>query len=80
MSYRTRIREGDATAFARLFDEHARAVYCYAYRVLNDWAAAEDALSLTFLEAWRLRRKIDADGGSLRPWLLGSATTVVRNM
>ncbi|WP_185084731.1 RNA polymerase sigma factor [Nonomuraea muscovyensis] len=80
MSYRARIREGDAAAFAQLFDEYARAVYSYAYRVLGDWAAAEDALSLTFLEAWRLKWKIDPDGGSLRPWLLGIATNVVRNM
>ncbi|WP_431897427.1 RNA polymerase sigma factor [Nonomuraea sp. bgisy101] len=80
MSFRARIRDGDADAFAQLFDEYGRAVFHHAYRVLGDWAAAEDALSLTFLEAWRLRRKIDADGGSLRPWLLGVATNVVRNM
>lgn len=36
-------------------------------------------MSLTFLEAWRLRGKLDADGGSLRPWLLGVATNVTRN-
>lgn len=36
-------------------------------------------MSLTFLEAWRLRGRIDAEGGSLRPWLLGIATNTVRN-
>ncbi|WP_328794122.1 sigma factor [Herbidospora solisilvae] len=37
-------------------------------------------LSLAFLEAWRLRHRIDADGGSLRPWVLGIATNVARNL
>jgi hypothetical protein len=31
-------------------------------------------MSMTFLEAWRCRDSIAADGGSLRPWLLGIAT------
>ena len=33
---------------------------------------------MTFLEAWRCRDSIAADGGSLRPWLLGIATNVAR--
>ncbi|MEU4699908.1 RNA polymerase sigma factor [Nonomuraea dietziae] len=80
MPFRARIRDGDPEAFAQLFDDYARSVYNHAFRLLGDWSAAEDALSLTFLEAWRLRRRIDPDGGSLRPWLLGVATNVVRNM
>ncbi|NUR88397.1 MAG: RNA polymerase sigma factor [Nonomuraea sp.] len=76
---RTRIRDGDETAFGELFDEFAKAVYNHAYRLVGDWSAAEDVVSLTFLEAWRLRTRIDADGGSLRPWLLGIATNVARN-
>jgi len=36
-------------------------------------------VSLTFLEAWRLRQTIKPDGGSLRPWLLGIAVNVTRN-
>lgn len=41
---------------------------------------AEDVVSLTFLEAWRLRHRLDEEGGSPRPWLLGIATSVTRNM
>jgi len=37
-------------------------------------------VSLTFLEAWRLRGKVEPDGGSLRPWLLGIAGNVARNV
>ncbi|MFE1961731.1 RNA polymerase sigma factor [Streptomyces sp. NPDC059479] len=75
---RTRIRDGDADTFANLFDTYARSVYNHAYRLNGDWSLAEDIVSLTFLEAWRLRERIAADGGSLRPWLLGIATNVTR--
>ncbi|MEU9887851.1 RNA polymerase sigma factor [Sphaerisporangium sp. NPDC051011] len=80
MSIRARIRDGDAEAFEVLFDELARTVYGHAFRLTGDWSAAEDVMSLTFLEAWRLRHRIDAEGGSLRPWVLGIATNVARNL
>lgn len=35
-------------------------------------------MAQTFLEAWRSRERIAADGGSLRPWLLGIATNLAR--
>ena len=79
-SNRARIRDGDQAAFEELFDECARAVYSHAFRLVGDWSTAEDVTALTFLEAWRLRHRADADGGSLRPWLLGIATNVARNM
>ncbi|KQX48153.1 RNA polymerase subunit sigma [Streptomyces sp. Root66D1] len=53
-------------------------LYHYAYRVCGDRAAAEDVVSSAFLEAWRCRGKVHADGGSLRPWLLGIATNIMR--
>jgi RNA polymerase sigma factor (sigma-70 family) len=76
---RQRIRAGDADAFGDLFDAYARSVYNHAYRLTGDWATAEDVVSLTFLEAWRLRGRVEEDGGSLRPWLLGIASNTVRN-
>ncbi len=75
---RSRVRDGDADAFGELFDSFAPHVYNHAFRLTGDWAAAEDVLSLTFLEAWRNREQISPEGGSLRPWLLGVATNVVR--
>lgn len=78
-SFRARVRAGDADAFGTLFDEHARAIHRYAYRVTGESAAAEDVVAQTFLEAWRLRRKVLAEGGSLEPWLYGIATNVLRN-
>ena len=76
---RERVRAGDPAAFGELFDQSARRVYNHAYRLLGDWTAAEDAVSLTFLEAWRCRDRVDAEGGDLLPWLLGIATNTARN-
>ncbi|WP_245603519.1 RNA polymerase sigma factor [Salinispora cortesiana] len=60
-----------------LFREHSRAVYNHCFRIVGDWSVAEDCVSLVFLEAWRLRDKVDVHGGSLLPWLLGIAVHVV---
>jgi RNA polymerase sigma-70 factor (ECF subfamily) len=76
---RERLRAGDPAEFGALFDECSVRVLNHAYRLLGDWAAAEDVVSLTFLEAWRLRGRIEADGGSVLPWLLGIATNTARN-
>ncbi|WP_344864390.1 RNA polymerase sigma factor [Planomonospora alba] len=77
---RARIRGGDQAAFGQLFDECSKAVYNHAFRLTGNWSAAEDVMALTFLEAWRLRARIDPEGGSLKPWLLGIATNVHRNV
>jgi RNA polymerase sigma-70 factor (ECF subfamily) len=78
-SLRARLQAGDAAAFGQIFDDHARAVYRHAVRVTGDWAEAEDVVALTYLEAWRLRKRLRPDGGSVQPWLLGIATNVLRN-
>jgi len=79
---RARIRAGDPVAFRELFDGQVRSVYNHGYRLTGDWSAAEDVVSLTFLEAWRLRERLDTDEerGSMRSWLLGIATNVARNV
>jgi RNA polymerase sigma factor (sigma-70 family) len=89
-SLRVRVRIGDPEAFRELFVGHARSVYNHAFRLTGSWSTAEDVVSLTFLEAWRLRDRVsDADpagdsagdpAGSLRSWLLGIATNVARNV
>jgi RNA polymerase sigma factor (sigma-70 family) len=79
MGMRARVRAGDPEAFRQLFDEHVRSLYNHAFRLIGDWSTAEDVVSLTFLEAWRLREGVDAEGGSLRPWLFGIATNVASN-
>ncbi|MEV7010475.1 RNA polymerase sigma factor [Streptosporangium sp. NPDC051022] len=76
---RTRLRSGDPAAFSELFDEHAQAIYRYAARTTGDWTAADDVVSLTFLEAWRLRGQLKPEGDGVGPWLFGIATNVMRN-
>jgi RNA polymerase sigma-70 factor (ECF subfamily) len=78
-SLRARVRAGDPDAFGLLFDGCARSVYNHAFRLTGDWSAAEEVVSLTFLEAWRLRGRVEPEGGPLRPWLLGIATNVASN-
>lgn len=46
----------------------------------GEWAVAEDVVSLTFLEAWRLRGRLEPDDADVRPWLFGIATNVLRNI
>ncbi|MEU6314813.1 RNA polymerase sigma factor [Streptomyces sp. NPDC047014] len=76
---RTRVRSGDPDAYAELFDSYARTLYNHAFRMTGDWTVAEDVMSAAFLEAWRLRGTVEAEGGSLRPWLLGITTNLARN-
>ncbi|MGI5397573.1 RNA polymerase sigma factor [Streptomyces sp. CA-251251] len=78
-SLHTRIRAGDPEAFRELFRDHARLVHRHAVRVTGDWTIAEDVVSLTFLEAWRLRARLRDEGDSARPWLMGIAVNVLRN-
>lgn len=78
-SLRARIREGDPDAFGTLFDEHSRLVYNLAFGLTGNWSSAEEVVSLTFLEAWRLRARVEADGESLKPWLMAIAVNVTRN-
>jgi RNA polymerase sigma factor (sigma-70 family) len=70
----------DAALFSELFDRHAQAVYAFCARRTADLALAEDLTSITFLEAWRHRGRVQlGDVGSALPWLLGVANNVVRN-
>lgn len=73
-----RSRAGDAEAFTTLFERHGTTIYNYCFRRIGDWAAAEDLLSIVFLEAWRRRQK-QLPPGKVLPWLYGIATNVVRN-
>lgn len=74
----SRSRAGDATAFEALFRRHAKAIYNYCFRRTGSWAAAEDLLSIVFLEAWRQRER-ELPPEKVLPWLYGVATNVVRN-
>src|SRR5258708_582782 len=64
-----RIRTGDQSAMADLYDRYARVVYGVALRVLANTTAAEDVVQEVFLQLWRNPQAFDADRGRLAPWL-----------
>ena len=74
----SRARTGDSEAFGMLFERHARTIYNFCFRRVGNWAAAEDLVSIVFLEAWRRLDKPLPKGKEL-PWLFGIATNVLRN-
>lgn len=71
---------GNGDAFGVLFDRHYSAVVARCRQLADDNQAAEDLASVTFLEAWKLRRRLNlTDEQSMRPWLFGIAINVARN-
>lgn len=72
-------RGRDGTAFGKLFERHANAVYNHCFRRTGSWSAAEDLTSVVFLEAWRRRRDVRLAGESVLPWLLAVANNATRN-
>jgi RNA polymerase sigma factor (sigma-70 family) len=70
---------GDTDAFRDLFVRHRDAVYNYCFRRTASWDAAEDLTSAVFLEVWRGRRQLALDRESALPWLIGTASNLVRS-
>ena len=64
-----RIRSGDETAMADMYDRYSGIVYGVALRVLGNTTAAEDVLQEIFLQLWRNPNAFDANRGKLPAWL-----------
>lgn len=64
-----RVRRGDDTAMAALYDRYSRIVYSVSLRVLRDGAAAEDVLQEIFMQVWRNPGSFLETKGSLGGWL-----------
>jgi RNA polymerase sigma-70 factor (ECF subfamily) len=64
-------------AFAELFERHSASVASFLRRRVG-LEAAQDALSETFLVAFRRRADFDRTWESARPWLLGIASRVLK--
>jgi RNA polymerase sigma-70 factor (ECF subfamily) len=69
----------DPELFGELYRRHAGVLYARLLRDLDDEQVARDLTAETFAQAWlhRARFRDDADG-SVRPWLHGIASNLVR--
>jgi RNA polymerase sigma-70 factor (ECF subfamily) len=67
----------DPERFAVLFDRYFTPLHMYATRRLGD-AAGDDVAAETFLVAFRERSRFDPARGSVRAWLYGIATNLIR--
>lgn len=68
------VRLGPA-ALAAAYDEHARAIYGVAYRMLGDRSAAEDVVQDAFLKLWTAAAQFDPARGPV----LGLLVTIARH-
>jgi RNA polymerase sigma factor (sigma-70 family) len=69
------VRAGNDAAFEVIYDRYARGVLAFCVHMLGSRDAAEDALQLTFVSAYRAFRDRECDIIALRPWLY----TIARN-
>lgn len=75
-----RVRAGDESALAELFDRHEARVFRHARRLLTDREDAKDAVTVAFFELWRKRASVRLVDGSPLPWLLNTASNSARNL
>jgi RNA polymerase sigma-70 factor (ECF subfamily) len=64
---------GDQSAFAKLYDELAPAVYGVARRVVRDRDHADEVTQEVFVELWRKAARFDPSRGGLRAWVVTMA-------
>jgi len=69
----SRAHKGDRTAFALLYDQHAKAVYNYACLLVRSIPDAEDVTQECFLALVRKPAAFDPARSQLRTWLLAVA-------
>jgi len=73
-----RAAAGEAECFGVLFDRHAERVRTYCARRTGSFDAADDLVSIVFLEAWRRRSEVELVKASALPWLYGIANHAVQ--
>jgi RNA polymerase sigma factor (sigma-70 family) len=69
---------GEPEAFGVLFDRHGERIRSYCARRTGSLEAADDLVSVVFLEAWRRRADVELLADSALPWLYGIANRTVQ--
>ena len=70
--------DGDGESFGEIFDRHAERVRAYCARMSGSLDAADDLVSMVFLEAWRRRDDVVLVDDEALPWLYGVARRIVQ--
>jgi RNA polymerase sigma-70 factor (ECF subfamily) len=74
-----RAAHDDADAFQKLFDRHRDGLQGFLFRKLRNYEDAEDAVTLTFCNAWRARQTFRGNSSG-KAWLYRIATHVALDM
>lgn len=74
-----RARRGEPECFGVLFDRHSEAIRAFCARRTGSVDAADDLVSIVFLEAWRRRGDVELIDGNALPWLYGIARRTMQH-
>ena len=74
-----RAAQDDSEAFQKLFDRHRDGLQGFLFRKLRSYEDAEDAVTLTFCNAWRARHSFRGNASG-KAWLYRIATHVALDM
>lgn len=75
-----RIADRDAGALEHLYDTYERPVYAFAYRLLNDSMAAEEAVQELFMRIWNNAGRYDSSHGKLSTWMFALTRNISIDM
>ena len=67
------VADGDADAFARLYDAWSSRLFALILQIVVDRAQSEEVLQEVFLEVWRTAGSFSPTRGSARAWLVTMA-------
>lgn len=75
-----RIADRDAGALEHLYDTYERSVYSFAYRLLNDSMAAEEAVQELFMRIWNNAERYNSSHGKLSTWMFALTRNISIDM
>ncbi len=65
-----RVKDGDQSAFAELYDRYSVLVFSLVVRILKETAEAEDVLQEIFLTIWNKASLFSEEKGSVYTWIV----------
>jgi len=68
-----RLKSGDETAFAEVYDRYSGAINGIILRIVTDSEASQDVLQDTFVKIWKNIQSYDSTKGSFFTWMLNIA-------